>query len=136
MNPWANSQKTLLRKSNCRERLPTLYLVFGRKLRPMRARQTAPYQGPGFAKTDIKLGSSRPFSKRKKSPNGCLGRRASLKRRRLRSPYPQGRANKNKEEGDDEHYNHRALRWGGCLQGALGRGRVSRQRTLLGCQRP
>jgi hypothetical protein len=39
-----------------------LYLVFGRKLRPMRARQTAPYQGPGFAKTDIKLGSSRPFS--------------------------------------------------------------------------
>jgi hypothetical protein len=29
---------------------PTLYLVSGRKLRPMRARQTAPYQGPGFAK--------------------------------------------------------------------------------------
>jgi hypothetical protein len=27
-----------------------LYLVSGRKLRPMRARQTAPYQGPGFAK--------------------------------------------------------------------------------------
>ena len=44
------------------ERLPTLYLVVGRKLRLMRARQTAPYQGPGFAKTDIKLGSSRPFS--------------------------------------------------------------------------
>jgi hypothetical protein len=45
-----------------RQQIPTLYLVSGRKLRPMRARQTAPYQGPGFAKTDIKLGSSRPFS--------------------------------------------------------------------------
>jgi hypothetical protein len=41
--------------------LPCIF-VFGRKLRLMRARQTAPYQGPGFAKTDIKLGSSRPFS--------------------------------------------------------------------------